>query len=200
MTRLAGVVILAFAAAALSQARPDFSGAWTLNEELTARARAQQVDAEPNFGRRIPIGGSGPIGGGRGPTDVNSGGGRRTPEEMAKAREGVRLASLVPQTLTIASDGSSIVVTDSAGVRSRLTPGKSEKSELGALTVDAKARWDGTTLVVERKFEGGVKATDRYSLTADPRRLTIVSKVENTAVPGDRARMVHRVYDGAKAP
>ncbi len=201
MTRLAGVVAVAFATASLSaQARPDFSGAWTLNQELTARARAQQVDAEPNLGRRIPIGGSGPIGGGRGPTDVNGGGGRRNPEEMAKAREGVRLASLVPETVAIARDGSSIVVTDAAGVKSRLTPGKSEKSELGALTVDAKARWDGTTLVVERKFEGGVKATDRYALSADPRRLTIVSKVENTAVPGDRARMVHRVYDAAKEP
>ena len=191
------ILLGAVVAAAAAQARPDLSGAWTLNEELTARARAQQLEAEPNLGRRIPIGGSGPIGGGRGPTDVNGGGGRRNPEEAAKAREGVRLASLVPAKLTIARDGSSLVVTDAAGVSSRLTPSRTEKSELGALTVEAKARWDGTTLVVERKFEGGVKTTDRYSVSADPRRLAIVSKIENTSVPGERARTVHRVYDAA---
>lgn len=192
------MIALAEIVPAGGQARPDFSGAWTLNEDLTARARAAQVETEPNLGRRIPIGGAGnPLGGGRGPTDIASGGGRRNPEEMAKAREGVRLASLVPAKLTIARDGASLVVTDAAGLASRLTPGRTEKSELGALTVEAKARWDGATLVVERRFEGGVKATDRYSLSSDPRRLAIVSKIENTAVAGERARTVHRVYDAS---
>jgi hypothetical protein len=118
---------------------------------------------------------------------------------MAKAREGVRLASLVPAKLTIVRDAASLVVTDAAGVSSRLTPGKTEKTEMGALTIEAKAHWDGTTLVVERKFEGGVKATERYSLSAD-RRLSIVSKIDNTTVAGERARTVHRVYDAAKQP
>jgi hypothetical protein len=192
------ILLGAVVASAAAQARPDLSGAWTLNEELTARARAQQVGAEVSLGRRIPIAGTGgPVGGGRGPTDVNSGGGRRNPEETAKAREGVRLASLVPAKLTVVRDGASLVVTDGAGMSSRLTPNRTEKSELGALTVEAKAHWDGTTLVVERKFEGGVKTTDRYSVSADPRRLSIVSKIENKSVPGERARTVHRVYNVA---
>lgn len=190
------VLVLAGIVPAAGQTRPDFSGVWTLNDELTARARAQQVESEPSLGRRIPIGGSGgPVGGGRGPTDVNSGGGRRSPEEMAKAREGVRLASLVPAKLTIVRDGASLVVTDAAGVSLRLTPGKTEKTEMGALTVEARAHWDGTTLVVERKFEGGVKTSERYSQSVEPRRLAIVSKIENTTVAGERARTVHRVYD-----
>jgi len=66
------------------------------------------------------------------------------------------------------------------------------------LTVETKARWDGTTLIVDRKFEGGVKANERYSMTGAPRRLAIVSKIENTAALGERARMLHRVYDAAK--
>ena len=195
--RVTTVLLLAAAVCAAEQARPDLSGTWTLNDDLTARARAQQVETEPNLGRRLPIGGTGgPVGGGRGPTDVNSGGGRRNPEEMAKAREGVRLASLVPAKLTIVRDGPSLVLTDAAGVSSRLTPGKTEKTEMGALTIETKAHWNGTTLVVERKFEGGVKTTERYSLSAD-RRLSIVSKIENTTVAGERARTVHRVYDAA---
>lgn len=193
------ITLLTAVVSAAAQGRPDVTGTWSLNDELTGRARAQQVEAEPNIGRRIPIGGSGgPVGGGRGPVDVHSGGGRRNPEELAKAREGVRLASLAPAKLTIVRDGTTLVVTDSGGLSSRLTPGRTEKSEIGALTVETKARWDDATLVVERKFEGGVKATDRYSMSVEPRRLVIVSKIENTEVPGERARTVQRVYDAAR--
>jgi hypothetical protein len=198
----AGVTAILLVAAgvfAAGQARPDVAGAWSLNEEMTARARAQQVDAEPGIGRRIPIGGSGgPVGGGRGPVDVSSGGGRRNAEEASKAREGMRLAALVPPKLTIVRDGASWIVSDGAGVSLRLTPGKTEKTEMGALTVETKARWDGPTLVVERKFEGGVKTKEHYTVSADPRRLVIVSKIESSSVPGDRPRTLHRVYDAAR--
>ena len=195
------ILVMGSAAALVAQERPDVSGSWKLNHDLTALARAQEIEREPNIGRRLPVGGSGsPMGmggGGRGPTDVSSGS-RRTSEELSKAREGVRLASLVPERLTIAKDGKTFVVTDPAGVTQRLTPdGKATKSEIGALTIDTKAKWDGATLVVERKFEGGVKANDRYSFTAEPRRLVIVTKVEDTSAVGDRPRTLHRVYDGS---
>jgi len=200
VSAVTAVVALTAGVSISAQERPDFAGSWALNADLTARARAQEIASEPNVGRRLPIGGSGgPVGiggGGRGPTDVS--GGRRNPEEASKAREGVRLASLVPEKLTIGRDGATLVVTDAAGVVTRLTPGKTEKSEIGALTIETKARWDGTTLVVDRKFEGGVKATDRYSMTPEPRRLVVVSKVENTAALGERPRTLHRVYDAAK--
>jgi hypothetical protein len=195
------ILVIGSAVALAAQDRPDVSGSWRLNHDLTALARAQEIEREPNIGRRLPVGGSGsPMGmggGGRGPTDVSSGS-RRTSEELSKAREGVRLASLAPERLTIAKDGKTFVVTDPAGVTQRLTPdGKTTKSEIGALTIDTKAKWDGTTLVVERKFEGGVKANDRYSFTAEPRRLVIVTKVEDTSAVGDRPRTLHRVYDGS---
>lgn len=198
---LVAIIAIAPAMSVAAQDRPDVSGSWKLNHDLTALARAQEIEREPNIGRRLPVGASGsPMGmggGGRGPTDVSSGS-RRSSEELSKAREGVRLASLVPERLTIAKDGKTFVVTDPAGVTQRLTPdGKTTKSEIGALTIDTKARWDGTTLVVERKFEGGVKANDRYSFTAEPRRLVIVTKVEDTSAVGDRPRTLHRVYDGS---
>jgi hypothetical protein len=187
-------------AAAQAQERPDVSGEWRLNADLTARARVQEVEREPNLGRRLPVGGSGGSMGsgssGRGPTEVS--GSRRNSEETAKAREGIRLASIVPERLSIVKDGKTFVLTDAAGVSQRLTPdGKTTKAEIGALTIESKARWDGATLVVERKFEGGVKSSDRYSLTANPRRLVIVTKVENTDAIGERPRTLHRVYDGS---
>jgi hypothetical protein len=191
---------LAAAATAAAQEHPDISGEWRLNPDLTARARALEVERDPNLGRRLPVGASGSpmgMGGGRGPTDV-SGGSRRSPEELAKAREGLRLAALIPEHLKIVKDGKTFVVTDAAGVAQRLTPdGKSAKSEIGALTIDTKTKWEGTSLVVERKFEGGVKTNERYSLTAEPRRLTIVIKVEDTSALGDRPRTLQRVYDGS---
>jgi hypothetical protein len=187
-------------ATAQDKARVDLTGGWRLNADLTARARALEVEREPNLGRRLPVGGSGaPMGigsAGRGPTDTGSG--RRSAEDSAKAREAIRLASLVPERLTIVKDGTTFVVTDAAGVSQRLTPnGKTTRSEIGALTVETKTKWDGTTLVVERKFEGGVKASERYSVTAEPRRLTIATKIENSEAVGERPRTLHRVYDGS---
>ena len=51
--------------------------------------------------------------------------------------------------------------------------------EAGALTVESRARWDDRTLVVERKYEGDVKLTERYTIGETPRRLTIAAKLES---------------------
>jgi hypothetical protein len=149
-------------------------------------------------------GGGGMGGGGRGPGGMGGGGfgggggggNRPDPEEMAKTREAVRLATFRPDRLTIVRHDTGFVVTDGEGVSYTLTPdGKTTKSEVGALTVETKAKWDTSALEVERKFEGGVKVTDRYWVTDAPRQLVIASKLENGKMGGDRARAFQRVYD-----
>jgi hypothetical protein len=179
-----------------AQERPDFTGVWTLNRDLTTRPGQHGEDRGSSTGRRTPVGGSGmPMGGGRGPGAMGGGygGARANPEEMAKAREAARLAMLMPERLTIVRDKETIVLTDDDGISSKLTAdGKTTKSALGALKVETKAKWDGDVLLVERKFEAGVKVTDRYSVTGTPRRLTIASRIENNKMP---ARTFQRVYD-----
>jgi len=182
-----------------AQEHPDVTGAWTLNRDLTTRPGQHGEDRGSSTGKRTPVGGSGmPMGGGRGPGGMGGGygGARANPEEMAKAREAVRLAMLMPERLTIVRDGETIVLTDEDGISSKLTAdGKTSKSTLGALKVETKAKWDADVLLVERKFEAGVKITDRYSVSGTPRRLTIASKIENGKMAGERARTFQRVYE-----
>jgi len=182
-----------------AQAHPDFTGAWTLNADLTSRPTQRAADSGSTIGKRTPVGGSGaPVGGGRGPGTMgdNYGGSRENSDEIARAREAARLAMLIPERLTIVRDGDTIVVTDGEGVSQKLTTdGKAAKSSAGAIKVETKAKWEGGTLVVERKFDAGVKITERYAMSGTPRQLTIASRLENSKLRSDRVRTFQRVYD-----
>jgi hypothetical protein len=185
-----------------AQDRPDLTGTWKLNVEQTTQAGRRSADDRAVIaGRRIPIGGS-PVGmgggGGQGPAAVADMGAtsRQRPEELAKTREAIRIAMLIPDQLTIVREAAALVVTDGLGGPHKLPlDRKTVPSQIGALTIETKTKWDGAVLVVERKIEGDVKSTDRYSLTGSPKRLTIVSKVESKKLADDRSRTVHRVYD-----
>ena len=145
-------------------------------------------------GRRVPVASA------AADSAAAGGGARQDPEEMARLREAVRLASLIPERLTIVKAYNGFTVTDGDGVSVTLTAdGKTVKSEVGALKVETKVKWDEAVLVVERKFEGGVKVTDRYWVTDAPRQLVIASKIEGGRMSGDRARALQRVYDRADA-
>jgi hypothetical protein len=183
-----------------AQDRAELEGVWKLNPERTTSAGQGTIERPPFGDRRTPLGGgpAGMGGVGRGPasTGASSGGGRADPEDMAKAREGLRLAMITSERLTIVRDGKLYVVTDAQGGSQKWTAdGKTSTSEIGALTVETKAKWDGSALVVERKFEGGVKATDRYTVAGNPKQLVIASKIENKKIPGERDRTFQRVYD-----
>ena len=159
---------------------PDLAGAWKLNPGLTAQAAQRSVgDRAAIAGRRAPLGG-GPVGmggGGHGPADTFGGGARRSNDDDAKAREANRMT-----------------VIDPAGVTQRWTlDGRTSTSEVGALTIETKAKWTADALVVERKFEGGVKVTDRYSVSGNPRQLLVASKIQMKNGPGDRT--MQRIYD-----
>jgi hypothetical protein len=200
---LLAFVCATFAAAATTPLpaqsdRPNLAGVWKLNAELT-RLPAPGSAAERAMGPRAPVGSSGaPLGGGRGPTSVGGGGSRSSPDDAARTREAIRLALLTHTTLTITAADRSIVMTDESGRTRTLTPdNKVAKSQAGALTIESKARWDDGTLVVERKYEGDVKLTERYTIGGTPRRLTIAAKLES---PGERARSFQRVYDADGAP
>ncbi len=190
---------------------PDFTGAWKINQELTQRPERPEESGSGGWrrggggGGRTPGGGMGGMGGGhRGPGGMGGGGfgggggenGQNS--EMAKAREAMRLATLIPERLTIVKAYNGFTVTDNDGVSLTLTAdGKSMKSEVGALKLETKVKWDEAVLVVERKFDGGVKATDRYWVTDAPRQLVVASKVENSRMGANRAIALQRVYDFA---
>jgi hypothetical protein len=193
---------------------PDFTGAWKINQELTQRPERPEESGSGGRrggggGGRTPGGGGGGIGGmggghrgpGMGGGGYGGGGGenRANTEEMAKLREAMHLATLIPERLTVVKAYNGFTITDNDGVSVTLTAdGKSIKSEVGALKVETKAKWDEAVLVVERKFDGGVKATDRYWVTDAPRQLVVASKVENSRMGANRAIALQRVYDFAE--
>ncbi|HEY7498540.1 MAG TPA: hypothetical protein VH740_08500 [Vicinamibacterales bacterium] len=198
----AAAIAAALSSGLAAQDRPDLTGTWKLNPELTRQAELRSTeDRAAIAGRRAPLGG-GPVSVGSGRSPVGSGGGsgytggRANPEDAAKSREAIRIAMLMPDRMTIAREGTGLVVTDAHGVsHTWKMDGKSVRSEVGALTIDTKVKWDGAVLVVERKFEGDVKATDRYAVGGAPRRLTITSKIDANKLPGEGPRTLQRVYD-----
>jgi hypothetical protein len=183
----------------------DLTGAWKINKELTQRSEAEGSLGRPRSGGQAPIGGGGGMGGRRGPGGIGGGGfggggggSRQNPDDMAHIREAIRLASLIAERLTVVRAYNGFTVTDGDGVSMTLTAdGKTTKSDVGALKVETKVKWDEAVLVVERKFEGGVKVTDRYWVTESPRQLVIASRIEGGRMSGDRARALQRVYDRA---
>lgn len=179
---------------AYGQSRADLSGVWKLNPQLSTQPGVASAGEREATMRRSPVGGSGaPLGGNRGPVSTGGGYTGGKPEEVARIREGNRLALLTYNTLTITVADRVVTIADESGrTRTLTTDNKSVKSEAGALTVETRAKWESAGLVVERKFEGGVKLTERFIVTAAPRRLTIDAKLES---PGDRGRTFQRVYE-----
>jgi hypothetical protein len=184
----------------------DLTGAWKINKELTQRSEPEGGAGRTRSGGQAPVGGGGGMGGRRGPGGIGGGGfgggggggSRQDTEQMARVREAIRLASIVPERLTIVRAYNGFTVTDGDGISTTLTAdGKGTKAEVGALEVETKVKWDEAVLVVERKFEGGVKVIDRYWVTDAPRQLVIASKIEGGRVAGERARALQRVYDRA---
>jgi hypothetical protein len=179
---------------AYGQSRTDLNGVWKLNTQLSTQPGVASAGEREAAMRRSPVGGSGaPLGGNRGPVSAGSGYTGGKPEEVAQIREGNRLALLTYSTLTISLADRVVTIADESGrTRTLATDNKPVKSKAGALTLETRAKWANPVLVVERKFEGGVKLTERYIVTAAPRRLTIEAKLES---PGDRARTFQRVYE-----
>jgi hypothetical protein len=208
---ISAIVLLAGSVAKMqSPPHADLTGAWKLNSELTQQPNRERDAGTPTQGHRgggrAPGGGGmGGMGGGRGPGGMGGGGyggggGGGThsgdPEAMARTREAMRLAMLMPDRLTIVHEDNTFVLTDGEGVTQKLTPdGKGVKSEVGALKVETKSKWDEAVLVVERKFDGGVKITERYWVTENPKQLVVGSKIENSQMGGNRDRAFQRVYD-----
>ena len=200
MVPISACVALLSAGLAYGQSRADVGGVWKLNTQLSTQPGVASAAEREAAVRRSPVGGSGaPLGGTRGPASLGSGYTGRKPEEVARIREGNRLALLTYNTLTIAATDRTVSIADDSGrTRTLTTDNKTVKSEVGALAVETRAKWESSVLVVERKFEGGVKLTERYiitAVTAAPRRMTIDARLES---PGDRARTFQRVYEPAE--
>lgn len=189
MTRktMAAVAVAAFVCAAFSYPsftaadRPNFTGRWTLNRQLS------QFPSDVGFGMDVAAGaGARGTGGGRAAWFNES-------QEDVKRREQLTDEVTNPSRhLTIADTDTAVAITDDRG-RSRVfhPTGKEESQALDQVGVGAIARWDGDRLEVRYKVEPYRELLYTYSRTLNPPRLTVQIRF----IESGGHDMVTRVYE-----
>jgi hypothetical protein len=217
MKRWFGIVTLAVALASAvatgrpqspSGAKPNFSGLWTLNRDLsdspqqggsTASASGRSDDRRnggargrgSGIGGRTGLGKSGSteIGGDRGeryPPAPNTLSSRNATHELQELTSEVRNPS---PSLTISHADPALAVTNAHG-RTRLfqTNGQKDQHQVGEATVLSTTKWDGDKLVTDYDLGNGRRMRITYSLVPGTKQLLEQVRFEN-------GQVMRRVYD-----
>jgi hypothetical protein len=155
--------------------RPDLSGRWRLNGELSEDAEAKL--------ERMPSQSSGGHGAGRhGGLGGLFGGPQQS--EMDEARH---LLLDAPSWFVVRQDGERIVLTDSGGhVRTLNADGRKEKVD----GRDVRTKWDKQRLVSEISM-GSAKVTTTYERSSDSTKLIVTTTMDMHG----REISVRRVYE-----
>jgi hypothetical protein len=171
--------------------KPNFSGAWTLNTELSdapmqSGVSANESDRGAGRGRSGGMGPGGYRGERFGPT-VNRSDQRSALEELTSELTNPSAS------LMISHAGPTLTITD-AKDRTRLfqTNGQSDPHQVGAATVPSTTRWDGDRLVTEYDLGSGRRIRIVYSLIPATRQL-----VEQVTFANGQT--MKRVYDPARS-
>jgi hypothetical protein len=173
------ILIACAAVIAAAAARPNLSGRWQLNTELSenGQAKVEQMHAGQEGGHGPGRHGLGAMFGG-GPSEA----------EMNEARA---LMLDVAEWLTVTQDGDRIVLTDSNG-RVRTLTANGRKESVGGR--DVRTKWDENRLASEVSL-GHLKVTESYERATNGAQLIVSAKLDM----GGRNVTVRRVYDAAAA-
>ena len=175
--------------------RPDFSGTWRLNEDLSENPREKMREAMESRRRASGIFDSGRGGrrGGRG--DGGRGG------AMGEGRQGRRAGLLFGEgadELTIRHDDPMLSITDASGrKRDFKTDGRTIEIEGERGNVEIRATWKkGERVEITTERERVSKVKETYELAPEGRQLIVTLRMEGGRMPTFSCR---RVYDAAKA-
>lgn len=158
--------------------RPDFSGRWQLNRELSDNAQ-ERID------RMQSSRGHGPGRHGFGGLFGRLFGGG----DMEQAR---RMVVNAPSSFTVTQDGDRIVLTGSEGQPRTLTANGRKQKVNGR---DVLTKCDGQRLVSETTV-GDAKITDTYERSATAPQLIVTTRMDMRG----HGVSVRRVYDAVTAP
>lgn len=194
--------------------RPDFSGTWRLNEDLSEDPRTKMQEAGGGHGSRGGgigrgggggeggggFGGRGGMGGGGGRGGMGGGGGRRGAGDSGErsgdgaSRLGESLAA--QKVLTISHKDPELVIRDLNG-RSRtfFTDARKVEEERSEGTAKIQTKWKDRSIVVVTKL-GDREITDTYERAADGARLFLTTKMEGGRAPFS----FRRVYEAPLTP
>jgi len=210
-TRAIAIVggLLLLTAASLAGDRPDFSGTWQLNEQLSddpievMRAEMQRRRASETMGS-MGGRGSGMSGGGMGSSGMGGGGrggggaaGQR--EDPMAAAERLERMNRGAEKLEITQQGSEMRIRYADG-RERLfvADGKKHLRESGVGDLQIKAKWKGDAkLVVRSTTEQRHEITEVYEFSPHRTRLHVTISVEGKS--GGSSFRFKRVYERFQA-
>ena len=184
-----------------ANSRPDFSGTWTLNEDLSEDPRTKMREAGGGRGGR----GGGGFGG-------RGGDGGRRPRRRRRRRRGRRPATAedgggdgasrlgetlaAQKVLTISHKDPELVITDLNGrSRTLFTDARKVEEERAEGTAKIQTKWKDRSIVVVTKL-GDRETTDTYERAADGARLFLTTKMEG----GRGSFSFRRVYESALTP
>jgi hypothetical protein len=183
--------------------RPDFSGEWTLNRDLSTNPRQSQEGRRTGDGERGRGGRGGGDrggfggGGARGGFPGGFGGGsssadfERMREQMQEAQ---RLLTDAPTSMVITYADPKLVMTAADGrIRTLFTDKRKQKASNG--NADLHTHWDNNRIVAETKF-GSIKVIETYAV--DGQQLMVTARMD--APDGGRGQdrpnpELRRVYD-----
>jgi hypothetical protein len=135
------------------------------------------------------------MGGGGGGYGGRGGGEMPDREEMERARAAMDAVMHISTRLIIVGADAGYVVTDEDGVSMRLpVEGKKDTGAINGAPFETTTKWQDEKLRVERKFKGGLKVTDYYAVSGEPRVLTVTSTVEGGRMRGGHPPL-NRVYN-----
>jgi hypothetical protein len=196
---------IAFGARAIGvrgASRPDLSGTWTLNRQLSEFPREAGFDPDwhdSETGRQSGTGRSGGGrrgGGGGGRGGGSSGGGTlstlfESEEDAKKIRELVSEVLSPSPRLTITQTDAAVTVVDASGRTRRFHPGKEDTLALEAGPVGVISKWENGQLALRCQVEKNRELRYRYWRDPGARQLAI----EIQFADHGRGAVIKRIYD-----
>jgi hypothetical protein len=195
-------------------ARPNFTGAWTLNRALSDVPQQAEFGSNPagldgdgsgsatRRGRGGYRGGMGPEQRGRVPGSGYRGGNgsptQNNPPDQDAIQALMSEAAHPSPSLLISHSDPVLFITDAQG-QTRLfqTDGKRDVHRVRSGTVESTTKWDGNMLVTEYVVGSGLKVRHTFSLVPNTKKLLEQVTLEGgKRKPSDRtATVIRRIYD-----
>jgi len=187
------------------QSRPDFTGIWSLNPDVSDNPRERLKEAMQ--ARRRSKGGGhgmgGSMGRGGGMGRGMGGGGRKSPDRMGgrgmqPSADSLSLISADEQ-IDILHEEPMLLITDENDQRQRFFTdlrGSSVSASGGFQQRVSVAGWEGETLVVETILNSGARLTRSYQFDTETDQLVIASLAN---LPEGQSVSYRLVYDRTKS-
>lgn len=168
-----------------TEARPDFSGTWTLDRNISndpskatfEPAKARSPQRYGGFGGGSRRGGGG---GSRSPSDDRAAD-DRTPDKRTRLQALTDQLRKASDTLVISHHDPSFVINDAQDhTQFFQTDDSTNEHQVGAAAISSTTHWEGSRLITEYTLSSRQKLVFTYTLLAATKQMVIRVRVDDT--------------------